>query len=142
MGKIAVTGHVLGFIPGHPGQLPVGRQGLQPVFRPDLVDQPDYLAFVLQHGVRHLGDGQDLAGVDEVGILYLGIGGDDLAGAHPVFHRQLPHGVARSHGMAESGGGRGDGEGSGQQGGCCGGGQFLPMLHVGSSLAHGFQRDE
>ena len=88
------------------------------------------------------GEGEDLAGVDEVGVLYLGIGGDDLAGAHLVSDRQLPHGVARGHGVAEAGGSCGDSEGSGQQGGRGGGGQFLPMLHVGSSLAHGFQRDE
>lgn len=113
VGKVPVVRHILRLVPGDPGQLPVRRQGLQSVFRADLIYQPDHFILIIEDRVRNLRDVQALSGIDQIGVGDLRIGGNDLAGAHLIFDRQLSHRITLNHGVAQARRGRGYGE-------CCG----------------------
>ena len=116
VGKVAVVQHVLRFIAGHVGELPVGGEGGQPVLPADLVDQAHHLSLKAGYGAVGLRDGQHLAGIDQVRVADVGVCLDDFAGAYLIFHGQLPHGVSGRHRMGEggrAGGGCQDGPGQG-----------------------------
>ena len=63
-----------------------------------------------------LGDLQQLARIDEIGVIHLWICLDDLAGAHLILYGQLPHGVAGNDLVGKRG--SGDGEQASRQNSC------------------------
>ena len=90
VGEVAVVLHVLGLVPGYPGQFPVVSKGAEAVLGTLFVDQPDHLLLKAGDGGIQRGDVDGLARVDQVVIADLGIGAFDLADAHLVLDGDLP----------------------------------------------------
>ena len=61
VGEVALTGHVCGFVAGHPAELPVLGEGFEAVLGPLGVDQPDHLLLVGADRLGDLGDVQHLS---------------------------------------------------------------------------------
>ena len=111
--EVTVIMHILRLVARDAGKLPVLRQRGKAVLRALGVHKADDLLLAGADGGIRLGDGQHVAGVDEIRICDLRIRVDDLARADLILHGELPHRVAALHGV-----GRGkcrDGHGRGCQ---------------------------
>ena len=111
--EVTVIMHILRLVARDAGKLPVLRQRGKAVLRALGVHKADDLLLAGADGGIRLGNGQHVAGVDEIRICDLRIRVDDLARADLILHGELPHRVAALHGV-----GRGkcrDGHGRGCQ---------------------------
>ena len=109
MRKITEVMHILRFIAGNTGKLPVNRQRGKPVGRTLFIGQSDDLLLKGEYGRIELRNRQHISGIDQVRIFDLRICRDDFGKPDLIFHGDLPHGIAGYHRILDaSGGGNAD----------------------------------